>query len=116
MNSLYMFHSTKKKIHTLIYMLPETLQIYSKYSYFLHVLSNERLMLFNKNKHELDYDNFFQHYNWIIWLHWESKPIYRNFKARRYQIIKQFNYEKYMILLKPHFCYDVRTIILGFLF
>ena len=96
-------------------MLAETSQLYSKYRWFLYLLSNERLMLFRKTEHELNYDNFFQQYNWVILMHWELKPLYRNFKSRRSQIIKNFNYEKYMILLKPYFFYDIRTVILSFI-
>ncbi len=96
-------------------MLPETLQVYQKYRYFLHVLSDERIMLFQKSEHEFNYEEFFELYNWIIYMHWTLKPIYRNFKTRRSQIIKKFNYEKYYILLKPYFCHDLVTVIITFI-
>ncbi len=58
-------------------MLPETMDLYSKYRYFLYLLSNERLMLFHKNKHELDYESFFDQYNWVIYKHWVLKGLYK---------------------------------------
>ena len=71
-----------------IYMLPETVDLYAKYRFFLYLLSNERLMLFHKNKNELDYENFFDLYNWVIHKHWQIKPLYKIFRTRRAAIIK----------------------------
>ena len=92
-------------------MKPETVEIYAKYRYFLFLLSNEKLHLFHKNEHELDYEAFFDLFNYGVWKHWDIKPLWKNYKKRRAQIIKKFEYGKYEILLRPHFCYDVRKII-----
>ena len=96
-------------------MLKETAQIYSKYQFFLCLLSNERLMLFQKNENDLDFELFFDNYNWVIYKHLQLKPIYRNFKSRRAQIIKKFNRGKFYILLRSRFCHDLTTVIIGFI-
>ena len=41
-------------------MLSETLTVYSKYSYNLFILSNERLIFFRKNGDELNYEQFLE--------------------------------------------------------
>ena len=56
-------------------MLPETLTVYSKYTYNLYLLSNERLIFFRKNGDELDYEQFFDYYEWIIYKHSQLKHI-----------------------------------------
>ena len=43
-------------------MLSETFTVYSKYSYNLFILSNERLIFFRKNGDELNYEHFFDYY------------------------------------------------------
>ena len=96
-------------------MLPETVDLYAKYRFFLYLLSNERLMLFHKNKNELDYENFFDLYNWVIHKHWQIKPLYKIFRTRRAAIIKKFNHGKYYILLSSHFCNDIVTVIISFI-
>ena len=95
-------------------MLPETVDLYSKYIYFLHLLSNERLMLFKKSENELDYESFFDQYNFVIYKHTQLKPMYGNFKNTRGKIFKKFNSGKLHILLRPYFCYDLRCIIISF--
>ena len=96
-------------------MLSETFTVYSKYSYNLFILSNERLIFFRKNGDELNYEQFFDYYEWIIYKHSQLKHIYRNFKSTRSRMIKKFNCGKYHLLLKLFFCYDIRTIIISFI-
>ena len=97
-------------------MKPETLSLYNKYRVFLHVLSDERLQLFQKSENSLDYEAFFEYYNDVINWHWKIKPVYKNYKNRRSQIIKKFEYKKYEILLRPIFCTDIKNLILSFIF
>ena len=96
-------------------MLSETLTVYSKYSYNLFILSNERLIFFRRKGDELDYDQFFDYYNWVIYKHSQLRPLYRNFKSARSRMIKKFNYGKYYILLRSHFCHDIINLIIGFI-
>ena len=96
-------------------MLSETFTVYSKYSYNLFILSNERLIFFRKNGDYLDYDQFFSYYNWIIYKHSQLRPLYRNFKSARSRMIKKFNYGKYYILLRPYFCSDLVNLIIEFI-
>ena len=96
-------------------MLSETFTVYSKYSYNLFILSNERLIFFRKNGDYLDYDQFFDYYNWVIYKHSQLRPFYKNFKSTRSRMINKFNYGKYHLLLKLIFCYDIRTIIISFI-
>ena len=97
-------------------MKPETIDLYAKYRYFLFVLSNERLQLFYKCEQELDYEAFFEIYNYGIWKHWQVRPIWKNYKKRRAQIIKKFENGKYEILIRPYFCTDIKNLILSFIF
>ena len=96
-------------------MLSETFTVYSKYSYNLFILSNERLIFFRKNGDFLDYEQFFDYYNWIIYKHSQLRPLYRNFKSARSRMIKKFNYGKYYILLRSYFCSDIINLIIGFI-
>ena len=96
-------------------MKPETKILYTKYSDFLMILSNERNDLFFKNTTELDYDKFFEVYNYVIYLHWEINTMWKKFNRNRSRLIKKFEYEKYMILLRRYFCYDIRTVIIAFI-
>ena len=84
-------------------MKPKTKILYTKYSNFLMILSNERNDLFFKNTTELDYDKFFEVYNYVISLHWEIKTMSKKFNRNRSRLIKKFNYGKYYILLRPYF-------------
>ena len=96
-------------------MKHETINLYSKYSYFLLLLSDQRNELFLRSENDLDFDKFFEAYNWVISYHWKIKPLYRNFKKRRSQIIKKFEYEKYEISIRPYFCTDIKNVILSFI-
>ncbi len=96
-------------------MKSETLIVYNKYNYFLFVLSNERFNLFTIHDNALDYDTFFDLYNDVVCWHKIIRPLYRNFNKRRSEIIKKFEYEKYMILLRSRFNYDIYTEIMGFI-
>ena len=96
-------------------MVPETLDLYLKYRWFLHLLSNERLFYFVKNKEELDYDKFFDSYNYVIMMHWKIKPYWRDFRKRRAYLLKKFEYGKYELLLRSKFCYDIKTLILAYI-
>ena len=71
-------------------MKSETLELYSKYRYFLYLLSNERLFYFlNEDKEHLDYDKFFDTYNHVISWHWCIKPRWRDYKKKRAYLIKK---------------------------
>ena len=60
-------------------MITETLNIYSKYYFFLFVLSDERNELFCKSKTELDYEKFFNLYDYVLDLHYQIKPAWRKY-------------------------------------
>ena len=90
-------------------MLSETLTVYSKYSYNLFILSNERLIFFRKNGDELNYEQFFSYYEWIIYKHSQLKHIYRNFKYLLAQI-KLINYH-YIIMLPETFLIHKNIVI-----
>ena len=97
-------------------MKHETINLYSKYSYFLLLFSDQRNELFLRSENDLDFDKFFEAYNWVISYHVEIKTYWRNYNKTRSRLIKQFNYGKYMILLRSHhFCYDICTVILSFI-
>ena len=96
-------------------MKPKTKLLYTKYSDFLMILSNGRNDLFYKTTTQLDYDKFFEVYNYAISLHWELKTMWKKINRNRSRLIKNFEYEKYMILLRPYFCYDIITVILVFI-
>ena len=96
-------------------MRPETYNVYYKYSYFLRVLSNERLQLFLKNENEIDFETFFDNYHHVIFMHNEIKPILKNYRRNRARILKKFEFGKFEILLRPKFCSDVKLLILSFI-
>ncbi len=96
-------------------MKPETKILYNKYQYFLFLLSNERNELFLRSQNDLDYEWFFDSYDWVVVLHRKIKPLYMNFKTRRLQMMNKFEHGKYMILLRPNFCYDIRKLIVSFI-
>ena len=97
-------------------MKHETSIIYSKYSYFLTLLFDQRDYLFNKSNDELDLERFSESCNYIIKLHWEIKPLWKKYNQNRFQIIKKFEYGKYEISIRPYFCRDIKNVILSFLF
>ena len=97
-------------------MKPDTIELYVKYKYFMHLLDNNRHELFYINEDSLDYQKFFENYNMIISYHWLIKPPWRNFKKRRSEIIKHFEYGKYDIIITKYFCNDVKNLILTFIF
>ena len=97
-------------------MTPETLEIYQKYRYFLFVLDNGRHPLFYLDGETLDYEKFFESYNHVIYMHWKIKPVWKNYKRRRTEIINKFQYNRMEILLRPHFCTDIKNVILTFLY
>ena len=96
-------------------MKSKTKKLYEKYYDFLFLISNERNFLFSSSEHELNYEKFFEAYNWVTSYHMEIKRIYRNFMKRRSEIIKKFEHQKFMIMLRPKFYYDVRKVIVSFL-
>ena len=97
-------------------MKQETADLYIKYMYFLLILSNERLILFNADNNHLNFDEFFHYYNDVILHHWLIKSPWKNYKKRRTQLIKKFEYGKYEILLRSKFCFDIKNLILSFMF
>ncbi len=96
-------------------MKHETINLYFKYRYFLLLISDQRKFLFERAENDLDFDKFFDAYNWVISYHWKIRPQWRKFNKTRARLIKKFNREKYMILLRPYFCYDICTVIIGFI-
>ena len=97
-------------------MLLDTHNLYTKYRYFMYVLSNERLSFFIKNENELDYDKFFMYFADIEWNLLVIKDPWKNFRRKRSKLIKKFEYKKYEILLRSKFCYDIKILILTFIF
>ena len=93
-------------------MKKETLDLYAKYRYVLHLLSDERNELFQNDP---DFEKFFEAYNMTICFHWKIKNPYKNFNRRRNELIKRFEYGKYNILLQEKFCYDISLIILSYI-
>ena len=96
-------------------MNPDTIILYSKYSYFLNILDNGRHPLFYLDENSIDYEAFFEMYQHIVYMHHEIKPLWRNYKQRQRQIIKNFEHGKIHILLRPYLCYDLRNKIIEFL-
>ena len=96
-------------------MTPDTALLYSKYSYFLNIIDNGRHPLFFVDDTTLDYEKFFESYNYGIYLHHQIKPAWSNFKRRRNQMIKKFERGKIHILLRSHLCYDLREEIIKYL-
>ena len=89
-------------------LTPESKMMYEKYVYFLAQLDKI-----------IPFDAFQEYFNtrmYIQSLHWEMKIKWKKYKQRRSEIIKQFEYGKYEILLRSVFCYDVKTLILSFMF
>ena len=87
-------------------LTPESKMMYEKYIYFLYDVT-------------IKYDSIQEYINnrmYIQSLHWEMKIKWKKYKQRRTEIIKQFEYGKYEILLRSVFCYDVKKIILSFMF
>ena len=97
-------------------MKHETSIIYSKYSYFLILLFDQRDYLFNKFDDELSFEIFFEKRNYVINLHREIKTQWKKYNQNRFQIMKKFEYGKYEIILRPYFCRDIKNVILSFLF
>ena len=96
-------------------MLPITSTLYSKYSYFLHVLSDDRLNLFIKNQNVLDHERFFDSYDFVIYYHWKIKLEWKRFLDNRRQIIKKFEFGKHYILLRSHFCHDIIVLVISYI-
>ena len=97
-------------------MKQDTLNLYSKYSYFLLLLYDQRYSLFKTADEVLITEKFFDSYNWVISHHWNIKQYWKNYRKSRSRIIKKFNYEKFMILLRPRFCYNICTVVVSFIF
>ena len=96
-------------------MLQDTLEVYQKYRVYLSILDNGRHPLFYIDENTLNYEAFFDAYQWGVYLHHEIKPVWRKYKTRRNQIIKKFERGKYMILLRSYFCYDLVNLIIEFI-
>ena len=103
-------------IEIITIMKPETEILYYKYRYFLFVIPDQRNILFHKFNAEIDYEKFFDIWNYGEYLHWQIKPTWRKYNKNRCQIIKKFEYGKYKISIRPYFCRDIKNVILGFLF
>ena len=96
-------------------MKSETLELYKKYRYYLFIIDDGRHPYFFIDETTLDYEKFFEHYNYVVCMHWRIKPIWKEYKKRQNMIIKKFEYGKYEILLRPHFCADIRKLIISFI-
>jgi len=63
-----------------------------------------------------EYKHYCNFYKFINSLYKEIKLQWKIYKDIRSEIIKQLEYGKYEILLRSVFCYDVKTLILSFMF
>ena len=100
----------------LLIMKPEALEIYKKYNSFVWLLSDDSYNLFRNDKNELDHEAFFEMVQYINYMHYLIKGHWKNYKKRRSELIKKFEYNKMEILLRPHFCTDIKNLILTFLY
>ena len=91
-------------------LTPESKLMYEKYVYFLTQLDESKIITLDA------FQEYFNTRMYIQSLHWEMKIKWKKYKQRRSEIIKQFEYGKYEFLLRSVFCYDVKKIILSFLF
>ena len=99
-------------------LTPESKMMYEKYVYVLSRLDEDvdKILAIADKSVELDaIQEYFNNRMYIQSLHWEMKIKWKKYKQRRTEIIKQFEYGKYEILLRSVFCYDVKKIILSFL-
>ena len=99
-------------------LTPESKMMYEKYVYFLSRLDEDVDTILAIEDKSVELDAFQEYFNtrmYIQSLHWEMKIKWKKYKQRRTEIIKQFEYGKYVILLRSVFCYDVKKIILSFL-
>ena len=90
-------------------LTPGSKMMYEKYVYFLAQLDKSKIIPFEA------FQEYFNTRMYIQSLHWEMKIKWKKYKQRRTEIIKQFEYGKYEILLRSVFCFDVKKIILSFL-
>ena len=97
-------------------MKPETLEIYSKYNSFSWILSNDGYTLFRDDKNILDHEAFFEMVQYINYMHYLIKGHWKNYKKRRSELIKKFEYKKTEIIITPYFCTDIKNLILTFLY
>ena len=91
-------------------LTPESKMMYEKYVYFLTQLDQSKIITLDA------FQEYFNTRMYIQSLHWEMKIKWKKYKQRRTEIIKQFEYGKYEILLRSVFCYDLKTLILSFMF
>ena len=97
-------------------MIYETTKImYNKNLYFSNLIFDERFQLF-KNFAGFNSDNFFEARDFIYKIHKRMVRLNRTFLNSRREIIKRFNYEKYHILLSSVLFYDLRCVVISFLF
>ena len=97
-------------------MKPETIEIYRKYNSFVWLLSDDSYNLFRDDKNILDHEAFFEIVQYINYMHYLIKGHWKNYKKRRSELIKKFEYNKMEILLRRHFCNDIKNLILSFLY
>ena len=97
-------------------MKPETQLLHKKYSYFLHLVEDERELFYDKYKNII-FEPFFDARMYILCAYSQIKVPYRNFINTRASIIKKFEYERYIIYIKYFkLCHDISDYILSFLF
>ena len=74
------------------------------------------IIFFRNDKNILDHEAFFEIVQYINWMHYHIKGHWKNYKKRRSELIKKFEYNKMEILLRRHFCNDIKNLILTFLY
>ena len=97
-------------------MLEETLQIYSKYNMFISTLSDDDYINFRNNKHEIDINEFFSYLSYIDIMRFKIIRPLRNYRNTRSRILKKFENKKYEITIRSYFCYDIKNLILTFIY
>ena len=96
-------------------MLPDTLELYYKYKFFNSILQENMLLLFTKENNEINFDLFFNYYNSIISMYRNLSSIWASYRKNRARIIKKFEYGKFYILLRSHFCNDITNLIISYI-
>ena len=97
-------------------MIYETTKImYSKNMYFHELVFDERFELF-KSFDGFNNEKYFNVRDYIIKIHKRIVRLNRAFLNRRRELIKWFNYEKYHLLLSSVLIYDLRCVVISFLF
>ena len=84
-------------------MKQDTLNLYSKYSYFLLLLYEQRHYLFETADDVVITEKFFDSYNWVISYHWNIKHHWKNNSKSRSRLIKKIQLRKIYDLIEVLF-------------